>query len=276
MVTKQAVGSAFSLRKLRGAADLPNLTAPRKNDIMYENKTVSLVLPTYNERDSIRKVITDFERLDIVDEILVINNNAVDGTSGEIAGTSAREVFEPIQGYGSAIQRGLKEARGDLIVICEPDDTFLARDIFKLLAYSSDIDIVYGSRTVDLFIWEQANMGFLIRNGNVFVSKLLEVLFNTNSLSDVGCTYRLITRRALEKMLPTFKVLSNFFGPEMMVRGYLMKIRSVQIPVNYKARIGISSVTGDIKKAAVLGVKMILLIIAMRFKIDSILLKFLK
>lgn len=243
---------------------------------MYNNKKISVILPTYNEKDSIKKVITDFESLGIVDEIIVVNNNAAEGTSEEVKGTSAIEIFEPIQGYGSAIQRGFKESTGDLILVCEPDDTFLAKDIYKFLSYSEDISIVYGSRTIKNFIWENANMGFLIRNGNYLVSKLLEILFNTNSLSDVGCTYRLINRDALNKMMPYFKVTSNFFGPEMMVRGYLMKIKSIQIPVNYKERVGVSSVTGDIKKAIVLGFKMILLIIAMRFKIDKILLKFLK
>ncbi len=59
---------------------------------------VSVILPTYNEKDSIRKVIGDFERLKVVDEIIVVNNNAVQGTSEEVQGTSAREVFETVQG----------------------------------------------------------------------------------------------------------------------------------------------------------------------------------
>src|SRR5262245_228436 len=130
---------------------------------MFRNKRVSLVLPTYNERDSIRKVINDFETLQVVDEILVINNNAVAGTSEAVANTSAREIHEPIQGYGAAIRRGFSEASGDLIVVCEPDDTFLANDIFKLLEFTSDVGIVYGSRTVGNFIWEGANMGKFLK-----------------------------------------------------------------------------------------------------------------
>ena len=235
---------------------------------MYKAKRVSLVLPTYNEKDSIRKVIQDFEELGFVDEILVINNNAIDGTSTEVRHTSAIEIHESVQGYGAAIQRGLREATGDLIAVCEPDDTFLARDLTKFLAYAEDVDIVYGSRTVRTFIWNRANMGLLLRWGNWFVAKLLEILFNTNYLSDVGCTYRLLRREALEKMLPTLKVKSNFFGPEMMVRGYRLNLRCIQIPVNYKDRVGQSSVTGDIKKATVLGIQMIILIIAMRFNLE--------
>ncbi len=243
---------------------------------MYNGKTVNVILPTYNEKDSIQKVIRDFEALRVVDEIIVVNNNAAPGTSEEVAATSAREVLEPVQGYGSAIQRGFREAAGDLIAVCEPDDTFLAADLFKLLVYSEDVDIVYGSRTVRHFIWDNANMGRFLQWGNYFVAKLIELLFNTNYLSDVGCTYRLINRRPLMMMLPELKVHGNFFGPEMMVRGYLMNFRAIQIPVNYKERIGDSSVTGSLRKAFYLGIQMILLIIAMRFKADKLLLKVIK
>src|SRR5512133_2213474 len=114
---------------------------------MYKDKKISLVLPTYNEKNSIRKVINDFENLGIIDEIIVVNNNAAEGTSEEVKMTSAIEVFEKDQGYGSSMMRGFREASGDLIIVCEPDDTFLAKDVFKFLSYSDDVDVVYGSRT---------------------------------------------------------------------------------------------------------------------------------
>jgi len=109
---------------------------------MYKNKTVSLILPTFNEKDSIKKVINDFENLGIIDEIIVVNNNASAGTSEEVRKTSAREVVEEFQGYGSSIMRGFREASCDLIAVYEPDDTFLAVDVYKLLTYSEDVDIV--------------------------------------------------------------------------------------------------------------------------------------
>jgi glycosyltransferase involved in cell wall biosynthesis len=243
---------------------------------VHRHQTVSLVLPTFNEKDSIRKVIQDFERLGIVDEILVINNNAAPGTSEEVRGTSAREILEPVQGYGSAIRRGFREATGDLIAVCEPDGTFAAEDLLKFLAYADDVDIVYGSRTVAAFIWEKANMGRFLKWGNWFVAKMMEVLFNTNYLSDVGCTYRLIRRPALEQLMPAFVVNSNYFGPEMMIRGYLARFKCVQIPVNYRERVGESSVTGDLVKAFRLGMQMIVLIIAMRFRLDGLIVRFVK
>jgi glycosyltransferase involved in cell wall biosynthesis len=243
---------------------------------MYEGKKVSLVLPTYNEKDSIKKVIQDFEKLGVLDEIIVVNNNAVAGTSEEIKQTTAKEVFQPIQGYGAAIQKGLAETTGDLVAVCEPDETFFARDIFKLLVFSEEVDVVYGSRTVKNFIWGNAKMGLFLRWGNWFVAKLIEVLFNGNSLSDVSCTYRLIKRSALDKMLPTFMVKSNFFSPEMMVRGYLMGFKSIQIPVNYLERVGESTITSDFKKSFILGIKMIILIFAMRLGMEKSIIKFLE
>ena len=249
---------------------------------MYKDKRVTVILPTYNEKDSIKKVINDFflirdaTNLEIVDEVLVINNNAKEGTSEEVSQTKAIEIIEPVQGYGAAIQRGFKEASGDLIVVCEPDDTFVAIDIIKLLSYSEDVDIVYGSRTIKNFIWKGANMGWFLRWGNWAVAKMIEVLFNTNYLSDVGCTFRLINRDALNKMQDKFMVQSSFFGPEMMVLGFLLKIPCVQIPVNYKNREGVSSVTGNFFKAFKLGIQMIILIFSMRFCIEKKIIKLLQ
>jgi len=233
---------------------------------MPKKQKISVILPTYNEKDSIRKVIKDFEALGIIDEIVVINNNAVDGTSEQVAGTSAIEIFESDPGYGAAIQRGLKEATGDLIFVCEPDDTFVADDVHKFLSYINDVDVVYGSRTVKNFIGSGANMGHFLKNGNWFVAKMMQVLYHTNSLSDVGCTFRLIKKSALGKMQSSFRVKSGFFGPEMMLLTKHFDIPFVQIPIKYQARVGESSYTGDFKKAFILGMKMIWFILTFSFR----------
>ena len=228
---------------------------------MHKKQTISVILPTYNEKDSIRKVIKDFEALGVIDEIIVVNNNAVDGTSQQVAKTSAIEVFESDPGYGAAIQRGFKEATGDLIFVCEPDDTFVAEDVYKFLSYIDDVDVVYGSRTIKNFIGEGANMGHFLKNGNWFVAKMMQVLYRTNSLSDVGCTFRLIKKPALKKIQSSFRIKSGFFGPEMMLLTKHFDIPFVQIPIKYQARVGESSYTGDFKKAFILGMKMIWFII---------------
>lgn len=231
---------------------------------MWNHQTIAVILPTYNEKDSIRSCIEGFEKTGWVDEIIVVNNNAAAGTSEEVRKTTAREVLEPTQGYGAAIQRGFRETQCDLVVVCEPDATFLPRDILKLLSYSADFDFVLGTRTAKEFIWSGANMDFSLRWGNYAVAKMLEFLFNTTTLSDVGCTYRLIKRKALDTLQPLFRVKGNFFGPEMMLLVAVTGVPMVQIPVNYCPRIGSSTVTGDRIKAIKLGFRMIWLILDFR------------
>jgi glycosyltransferase involved in cell wall biosynthesis len=233
---------------------------------VYNNNKVSVVFPTYNEKNSIRAAIADFFHGDIVDEIIVVNNNAAMGTSEQVAGTGAVEVFEPRQGYGAAIRRGFKEATGDYIIVAEPDGTFRGKDIFKMLAYAGDFDVVYGSRTVKELIWKGANMGIFLKWGNYAVAKLMEFLFNTTSLTDVGCTMRCINRAALKHIEPYFTVDGSFFGPEMMIISALVKMRIIQIPVNYTKRVGTSAVTGNKWVAFTLGLRMIRMILEYRIK----------
>ena len=196
--------------------------------------------------------------------MVVCNNNAVAGTSDEVAKTGAREVFETRQGYGWSCRKAMAEATGDLIVLSEPDGSFDARDIHKLLAYQSDFDVVLGTRTNRELIWTGANMGFLMKWANWGVGKYMEFLFNTTTLSDVGCTMRLITRPVLERIQPLFTIGDSHFGPEMMMLCVLSGARVIQIPVNYRERIGQSMVTGNQWVAAWLGLRMMVLITRLR------------
>ena len=126
---------------------------------MFENKKVSVVIPTYNEADSIRAAIDGFFATGFVDEVVVVDNNARGKTAEEIRKTRALHVEEKeCQGYGHAIMRGLQEAHGDLIVVCEGDGTFEPRDIEKFLLYSRDFDVVFGSRTSRATIYHGAFM----------------------------------------------------------------------------------------------------------------------
>jgi glycosyltransferase involved in cell wall biosynthesis len=234
---------------------------------------VSVVFPTYNERESIRAAIFDFFAHGVVDEILVVNNNAARGTSEEVAVAArelpagvVREIYEASQGYGAAIQRGLAEATGDYIVVAEPDGTFLGRDTWKLLSYADDFDVVYGSRTARTFVWRGANMGAFLRWGNWAVAKLMEFLFNSTNLTDVGCTMRVIRRDALELIRPHLTIAGSAFGPEMMLVGFLCGLRTIQVPVNYLPRVGTSSVTGDPVKAVFLGLSMLRLVMNYRLR----------
>jgi len=231
---------------------------------VWNERTLSVVLPTYNEKESIADAIVAFEKLGIVDDIIVINNNAAEGTSDEVATTSAREVFEATQGYGAAIKRGLREADTDLVCVCEPDGTFDPSDLLKLLPFTSECDFVVGSRTVSNFIWEGANMGWFLRWGNWAVAKTIEVLFNTSYLSDVGCTFRVVSRQRVDLLLPELTLDGSAFGLEMLMAAVRQRARIVQVPVNYRPRVGVSSVTGELGKTVPLGLEMLSMVLKMR------------
>jgi glycosyltransferase involved in cell wall biosynthesis len=224
---------------------------------MWNGNTVSVVLMTYAERDSIRQVIEGFFDTGLVDEVVVIDNNAQQGTADEVEKTRARLVHEPLQGYGHATRRGLAEATGELIVLAEPDGTFLPQDILKLLVYSNECEAVFGTRTTRELIWQGANMAPFLRWGNWAVAKLIEALFNTSHLSDVGCTYKLFRRATADYLVDSMTVGGSHAGVEMMLLTILSGARFVEVPVNYLPRVGRSSVTGDPLKAVVVGLQMI-------------------
>jgi glycosyltransferase involved in cell wall biosynthesis len=231
---------------------------------MWRGKTLAVVLPTYNEKDSIADCIRRFEAIAEVDKVIVVNNNAAPGTSEEVARTGAIEVHEATQGYGAAIKRGLREAGTDVIAVCEPDGTFDPEDLRKLLAFMPECDIVVGSRTVSNFIWDGANMGWFLQWGNWAVAKLIEVLYNTSYLSDVGCTFRVLTAAQARTILDRSTLDGSAYGLEMLLISVITKSRLVQVPVNYHPRVGESSVTGERGKTIALGLEMIRLTLRMR------------
>jgi glycosyltransferase involved in cell wall biosynthesis len=231
---------------------------------MYGSRTVSVVFPAYNEGGNIRSAVEDFFLRDVVDEIIVVDNNSRDATAAEAAAAQARVVSETRQGYGHALRRGLLEAKGDLIIMAEPDGTFVGRDVLKLLAYSDDFDMVCGTRTTRELIWEQANMGWFLRVGNWSVAKLIQVLYDGPSLTDCGCTLRLTHRAALARFMGDLTVGGSHFLPEMVIRALKHRLRIIEVPVNYRGRIGESKITGTFKGALRTGLNMILLALKCR------------
>lgn len=231
---------------------------------MWGGRTVSVALPTYNEKESIRSCIEGFFQTHVVDEVVVCNNNAVPGTSQEVAKTAAREVHEQRQGYGWSCRKALAETTGELIVLSEPDGSFEPLDIFKLLAYSQDFDVVFGSRTNSELVWAGANMGWWMKWGNWATAKYLEFLFNTTALTDVGCSMRLLTRDVLRRIQPFFSVGGSHFGPEMMLLCVWTGAGVIEIPINYRERVGKSMATGNRWAAIVIGLRMAWLITRFR------------
>lgn len=234
---------------------------------MYKDKSVSVVFSTYREKATLKKVITDFYKTKLVDEIVVVNNNAQKGTDEEVKKTKAKLIHEPRQGYGFGFQRAMKEATGDLVVVCEPDGSFLARDLHKFLVYSEDFDVVIGSRTSLIASLSGSGMGWVRKFSNVLEAKTIEILFNTNALTDVGCTYKLFSRKALNKMSPDFAFGgSALFNTQLYLLTAARKFSFVEIPINYFERTGPSQIVGTTFQAVSWGVKIQIYIIYFWFK----------
>jgi glycosyltransferase involved in cell wall biosynthesis len=233
---------------------------------MWEGRLVSVVFPAYNEEAGIAAAVADFLSVPAVDEVVVVDNNSRDRTAELAAQAGARVVHEPRQGYGWALRRGLREARGDYIILSEPDGTFMGRDVLKLLAYAADFDMVMGTRTTQELIWQEANMGWFLRVGNVVVAKLLQYLFGGPSLSDCGCTMRLIHREAAERLHDRLTVGGSHFLPEMVVLALLEGLHIIEVPVNYRGRLGESKITGSYTTAIKVGLRMIQLILTYRLR----------
>lgn len=233
---------------------------------MFNNKTFSLVLPAYNEEANIKKNIEAFLKTNIFDEIIVVDNNSTDNTKSEIQKTSAKYFDEKTQGYGAALRKGMEESNCDYIVLCEPDSTFSSKDIYKFLSYIDDFECIFGTRTTKSLIQEGAKMQFYLRVGNIFVAKILEYLFLGPTLSDVGCTYKVISKKSYLKIKNKLNVIGSEFQPELMIQLILARVRILEIPVNYLEREGKSKITYNFISSLKLALKMIFLIIKLRIK----------
>jgi glycosyltransferase involved in cell wall biosynthesis len=232
---------------------------------MYKGRSISVVLPAFNEDLNIRNFINEITKIGIVDEIIAVDNNSSDKTKTEILATNAIYHFESHAGYGSALISGLRKSSSDLIVMVEPDGTFAADDLEKLLAFSSQFDCVFGTRTTQNLVYSGAYMPQWVRLGNVFCAKLIQLLFNGPSLSDVGCTFKLINRKSLNSILPLLNVHGSHFSPAFMILVLRQKIRCIEIPVSYKERIGASKITGgNASRTIKLGIVMFLYILRSR------------
>jgi hypothetical protein len=152
------------------------------------------------------------------------------------------------------------------VLLAEPDGTFVPADLFKMLSYSGECEAVLGTRTTRELIWHGANMGWFLRWGNWAVAKVVEMIFNTSHISDMGCSFRLFDRRLADYIAQTMKIGESHAGAEILMLVIVSGARFVEIPVNYLPRVGKSSVTGDPLKAFWLGLLMLALIARFRLR----------
>lgn len=219
---------------------------------------MSLVLPAYNEAANITNAVREFARVRTSTGDPVFDT---DDTATLAAEAGARVVVEPNQGCGNALHRGLTEASGELIVTFEPDGTFIATDVLKLLSYSADFEMVCGTRTSLDHLDPKANMGWFLRRGNFWVAKGLQILYDAPSLTDCGCTFRLVRRTALDRFRGDLFVGASHFLPNMVIATRKHDVTMVEVPLNYRGRVGESKITGNLWGTWKTGLAMIALIL---------------
>lgn len=224
---------------------------------MYKNKTVSLVFPAYNEEDNIATAVKDFLSLKIIDEIIVVDNNSRDTTAQKAKQAGARVVKETKQGYGFALIKGLSSAKSDIVVLAEPDGTFAADDLLRLLKLSAKYDCVVGTRTNPRYIQKGANMKMFLRLGNIALAKIMQYLYGMPSISDCGCTFRVFNRGVVKTILPHLTIGTSHFLPQTILLTHLFGFTIFELPVQYRARVGESKITGSLKKSIYVGLNML-------------------
>ncbi|MCR9247133.1 MAG: glycosyltransferase family 2 protein [bacterium] len=215
---------------------------------MFRNRSVSLVIPAYNEEETIARVVEEFREQPDLDEIVVVDNNCKDRTAELAAAAGARVVREERPGYGSALLAGMTAANGDILVLTEADGSFRARDVEKMLVYLDDAGMVMGTRTTRQMVQQGANMRSLLRWGNVFMAKYLQLLWLRPAeprFTDVGCTFRALTRETFDKIRPRLTQTGPAFSPEMMCAALQERCRIIEIPVTYSPRVGGESKHSD-------------------------------
>ncbi|MDO8594561.1 MAG: glycosyltransferase [bacterium] len=229
---------------------------------MWKGKTVSVVISSYRERDSIREVIEGYFATGVVDEVIAVDNNAEAGSNEEIQKTKARLIVEKRQGQGFGLRAGMREAKGYYVLLSEGDGTYDPNDTFKFLAYGEEFPAVLGTRTNTSSIGPDSGMFFLRRLADELEGRLIEMLFFTNRLTDVGCTYKLLRHDVVEMLEDKWLTGDSHFVTETTLQVAARSIPFIEIPVAFKRRVGASSVTESFGKVALWGAKLLWFIVA--------------
>lgn len=222
---------------------------------MWKTKKVAVIFPTYREKNSIIQSIQEFDSSGYVDEIIVVDNNAEPGTREEVLKTRAVLIREKRQGYGYAICKGLASTDADILIVAEPDGTFDGRDVVKLLAYSDDFDMVLGSRTHVPLVRKGSDMTPVKHILDIWLAKMTTWLFLCSLLTDLGCTLRLIHKKTWKRISSEVTPQDGIFSFKWILVAIIRKVNYIQIPINFRARVGVSTLTDTFSKKAEWGIR---------------------
>lgn len=226
---------------------------------------IKVIIPAYNEQDSIYKVIKDIPNL--VDEVIVVNNNSSDKTLENATNAGATVLTENNPGYGYACLKGLdyianQTQQPDIIVFLDGDYSDYPEQLTEIIApiINNNIDFVIGARVKELR--EQGAMTPQQIFGNWLATFLMKLFFNSN-FTDLG-PFRAIKYKKLLALNMEDKTYG--WTVEMQLKALKQKMSYIEIPVKYRNRIGVSKVSGTVKGSVMAGIKILGWIFKYSFK----------
>lgn len=194
---------------------------------------VSVVIPTLNEAGNIKEALTTIHgELKYPNEIIVVDGNSSDGTIEIVKDIDfCKLIIEPRRGYGLALRKGMKYAKGDIIVMVDGDGTYEFKHINQLLdkLTETDAELCMATRMYD----PNKAMGFMNFVGNKVITFCFDFLYQ-QFLSDTQSGFRAISHSAIEKV--EFKETDMSFATEMLVRFAKKGFKMVEVKSIYKQR----------------------------------------
>lgn len=218
---------------------------------------VKVIIPAFNEENSVAKVLREIPR-QLIEEIIVVNNASTDKTESEAMRGGATVLNEPVPGYGRACLKGMdyisrSDPKPDIIVFLDADYSDYPEEMPKLIKPIVDNghDLVIGSRARG--VREKGSMTVQQIFGNWLATRLLKLFYNAD-FTDLG-PFRAIRYESLLKLGMADKTYG--WTVEMQLKATKQKLKIVEVPVNYRKRIGSSKISGTITGTVKAGYKII-------------------
>ncbi len=226
------------------------------NKLTHVNSIIKVIIPAYNEENSIGNVIRDIPS--VVNEIIVVNNNSTDATAQNAQDAGATVLSELKPGYGNACLKGIDYVKQqkidiDIVVFLDGDYSDYPEELSKIIApiLDKDIDFVLGSRVEKLR--EKGAMQLQQIFGNWLATGLMRLFFKSK-FTDLG-PFRAIKYTTLLEL----KMEDPTYGwtVEMQLKILKKRFTYEEIPVKYRNRIGVSKVSGTVKGSIFAGIKIL-------------------
>ncbi|OWP63257.1 UDP-glucose--dolichyl-phosphate glucosyltransferase [Hymenobacter amundsenii] len=220
---------------------------------------IDIIIPAFNEERSIASVLAEIPA-ELVREVIVVDNNSSDQTGAVAAAAGATVLREPRPGYGHACLAGMAHCfarpaaeQADIIVFLDGDYSDYPADMTALVQpiVRGEADLVIGSRALG-----EREAGSMLPQqiyGNWLATTLLRWFYGAR-FTDLG-PFRAIRREALQRI--GMRDTTYGWTVEMQLKAAKLKLRSVEVPVRYRRRIGVSKVSGTVKGTLGAGYKIL-------------------